>query len=380
MYLGIDGGGTKTEVFLFDKKLETRVRLQTAGSHWQSLGIEKSIEHIREGINKALQKVKVPIQSIDRAMFALSGALRNKEILYLRLKEEYPSLELEVLSDAELLLENGFNASYKNTVLKNTFKNSSIIKNIDIENTENIEKRTRAFSKKKNCILHIAGTGSLLMGLDSKGEIKKIGGNGHLIDDYGSAYDIAITLIRRMIHDKEKHSFHSDPYAREKKEILQQIQEKLNLSSVKKWDGKGKKGWERGLEKKWTKKRSESWDEEWEKELVFWVYSHSRSEIAHLANWILNIAFQQKNRFLLELLKRKRKRLLRDIETLKEILGFTEYSLLLFGGLILKHPEYQDYLEQGMKKLKGLESIVTVNLEKAFQEAFKKIDRENNQP
>lgn len=53
-------------------------------------------------------------------------------------------------------------------------------------------------------IILIAGTGSICLAKRKDGAARRVGGYGHLIDDDGSAYDIAIRILRAVVRDLDK--------------------------------------------------------------------------------------------------------------------------------------------------------------------------------
>lgn len=53
--------------------------------------------------------------------------------------------------------------------------------------------------KNKDGIVLIAGTGAICFGRKINGEAMRVGGYGHLIDDEGSAYDIARRMMREVV-------------------------------------------------------------------------------------------------------------------------------------------------------------------------------------
>lgn len=153
-FVGIDGGGTKTRSILSDENLKIIKVAEAGPTNPHIVGFKKSAETIAELILKLCRKHKEVY-----IVAGISGAGRNFEAekLKKKIKSNLNSSninvrDLRIVSDAQIALEG-------------------------------------AIPNKPGMLL-IAGTGSILIYKDIKGNINRIGGYGRLIGDEGSGYSI----------------------------------------------------------------------------------------------------------------------------------------------------------------------------------------------
>ncbi len=157
LYIGIDGGGTKTKCVLTDDQLRIIASAQAGPTNPLAVGINKSSEILFGLIQKVLRKANgFPISTV---VIGLAGAGRKKhceeiEVRLARLSRKKKILlnRVKVLSDIEIALEG-------------------------------------AFAGEPGIIL-VAGTGSIVLGKDKRGNLFRVGGFGKIIGDEGSGYSI----------------------------------------------------------------------------------------------------------------------------------------------------------------------------------------------
>ncbi|MCX7796284.1 MAG: hypothetical protein N2380_07175 [bacterium] len=147
--LGIDGGGTKTEVAISSETGEILSRAYSGPSNWTTTPRKVAKENIIEGIESALRQV--PDIKIDLISAGIAGVSKKEW----ELKEFLLSLnitrEIIITTDAHIALVGAL---------------------LDTEG-----------------VIVIAGTGSI--GYGRRGELeKRTGGWGYLLGDEGSAYDV----------------------------------------------------------------------------------------------------------------------------------------------------------------------------------------------
>ncbi len=95
-YIGIDGGGTKTEFVLADENGNALTALLKEGSNPNDKGIENSYNILLKGIQELLKGKEISLQNIF--IFAgISGAAvgNNAKILKTKLSKDYPNVEVE---------------------------------------------------------------------------------------------------------------------------------------------------------------------------------------------------------------------------------------------------------------------------------------------
>ncbi len=157
--IGIDGGGTKSKAVLTDLHLKTYAECTGGATNFLIKGTEKVSYTLIELIGECLETAGIPADDLVYVVLGTTGAGRTEEAEkmkydFLRIceKENFPVKSFEVESDARVALEG-------------------------------------AFSGNPGSIL-IAGTGSIMFGKDSEGEIHRVGGFGRYIGDEGSGYSI----------------------------------------------------------------------------------------------------------------------------------------------------------------------------------------------
>lgn len=155
--IGVDGGGTKTELIAYD--LSGNELYKTQGSYGNlSVNVEEALNNIEDVIDKCIISLKE-----DECTFIALGLAgiesgNYKQILTERLKERF-KVEVQAMNDADIALA--------------------------------------ALLKGKDGILTIAGTGSICYGIN-KDNKARAGGWGHLIGDEGSGYYISMAAIKHM--------------------------------------------------------------------------------------------------------------------------------------------------------------------------------------
>ncbi len=153
VYLGIDGGATKTEFVVFTSSGKILKKFKLEGSNPNDIGIEKCANIISQGIDTCLNDY--PELSKIFAGMSGAGAGNNKKELSILLTLRYKHLKIEIDTDAV-----------------NVFSSSDEICSSAL----------------------ICGTGSCVFA--RVGDItKRLGGWGYMFDNAGSAYDIGKDAI-----------------------------------------------------------------------------------------------------------------------------------------------------------------------------------------
>lgn len=166
-FIGIDGGGTKTNgtIALADGRRLASISL--GPSNYHSIGLDQAIATITELVISLLSAVNANKGQIEAIAFCGAGIDCQDDV-----DKVTSGLKAQGFS-GKLLVEN-----------------------------DALGALVGANGKKSGAML-ISGTGSIIMGIDAKGELIRVGGWGHLIGDEGSAYWIAHGAYRYLskVHD-----------------------------------------------------------------------------------------------------------------------------------------------------------------------------------
>jgi len=159
-YLGVDGGGTKTEFVVFKDTGEVLYRLFLGATNPNDIGIEKTKAILLEGINNCLSKHP----NINNIFLGIAGTMTSR---------------------LDIVIENDF---------KKILPNINIVCKSDCYNL---------FGSIDNCdCALVVGTGSSIFAKQND-EIKRIGGWGYLLDSFGGGYDIGREAIRAILDETE---------------------------------------------------------------------------------------------------------------------------------------------------------------------------------
>lgn len=184
--LGIDGGGTKTEFAVVSREGTVKKLFYKKGSNPNDLGFEASVDLIAEGIREALAGYPA-LESVFCGVAGMGAGdyrLRSQR----ELKERFPSLPIEVQTDAVNLL---------------------------------------ACEEQADMVL-IGGTGSVVY-LREKEGYRRLGGWGYLLDPAGSAYDIGRDALACVLAEEE---------AKEEASLLAlRLRERLGVTAL--WEAVG---------------------------------------------------------------------------------------------------------------------------------------------
>ncbi len=150
IYLGIDGGGTKTSCLLGD---ETSVLASgiAGGSNILRVGADAARESLKSAIDQACAAAKVNPAQVQRTCLGVAGAARREVAHQIRdLAAQVVGGKIRVVGDMEIALAAAFGDGPG--------------------------------------VITIAGTGSIAYGRNSRAETARAGGWGHAISDEGSGF------------------------------------------------------------------------------------------------------------------------------------------------------------------------------------------------
>jgi N-acetylglucosamine kinase-like BadF-type ATPase len=152
-FIGIDGGGTKTDCIITDWNYNPLFSTKSGPLNVLSSPPAESSRTIIKLINTCLFELKISFEQVECIGIGAAGAGRIEDANNLEkaLKYHIPqSIKLKIMTDAEAALEGAFNGGP-----------GSIL---------------------------ISGTGSIIFGKDLSGKIYRCGGYGRIIGDEGSGY------------------------------------------------------------------------------------------------------------------------------------------------------------------------------------------------
>ena len=158
-YLGIDGGGTKTQFTIINENVEVIQSIKKGTSHFKQIGLTGVEGVLREGLNEVLNKSNLTKDKIDGVCIGLAG--------YGNIREDREKLQ---------------------NIIEKVFKDFNYIIRNDVE---------IAISGALNGddgIVIVSGTGSIALSKIGN-EFKRCGGWGYSIGDEGSAYWIGKKVI-----------------------------------------------------------------------------------------------------------------------------------------------------------------------------------------
>ena len=168
LFLGVDGGGTKTQVVLIDRSRNIVAEGFAGASNPMRVGTEEAIENILRAITVACDKAGQAPEDIAAAALGLAGVRRKdlNQLVRARFKARTRIKSVQVLTDAEIALYGG------------------------------VEHRAG--------VVVIAGTGSICLGQNDAGEKALAGGWGPLAGDEGGGAGIARKALQAIARASDK--------------------------------------------------------------------------------------------------------------------------------------------------------------------------------
>lgn len=159
LYLGVDGGGTKTAAWVADQE-GVKGRGLSGGSSHQGLPLEEAITHIQEAMHEALGTADARPADVAGVVFGLSGADYPEDFVKLTtaLTPVAGVMPFKVVNDTEVALVGGARTGWG--------------------------------------VVTLCGTGTNVLGRAPLGDTFHIGGMGYEFGDYGGGGD----LIRTALH------------------------------------------------------------------------------------------------------------------------------------------------------------------------------------
>lgn len=161
--LSVDGGGTKTEFCISSIKDQTMKSYITGSTNFKSVGIAEARRNMKQGFDWLTKTQGIPPEDIIYAVFGISGCDSEKDNRIIKeeiLKEDIPEGKCYLCNDGVL----GFYAQAQGEGL-----------------------------------VIIAGTGSIVIGIDKQGKSIRSGGWGYHFSDAGSGYWIGCEVLKETL-------------------------------------------------------------------------------------------------------------------------------------------------------------------------------------
>jgi N-acetylmuramic acid 6-phosphate etherase len=165
--LGFDGGGSKTECVLINDARMVLARTRSGPSNPSRVGVPAALAVLEQAAATTLAEGSVERSELAGVCAGLAGTgdPRLSEQIYAALTDLFPQARVTVCSDLDAAL---------------------------------------AAAGERPAVVLIAGTGSAAMGMDAAGQTARAGGNGPLLGDEGSAYDVGRRAVLACVRDSER--------------------------------------------------------------------------------------------------------------------------------------------------------------------------------
>lgn len=202
-YIGVDGGGTKTKAILGDQYGNICGYALSGSSNLLAVGKEDAFNHINESITLLCSQNKICSDEIKSIVLGIAGAGREpeKEQIKTFIQSIHPKTHVDIYDDAYIAL---FGA--------HGVRSGGLI---------------------------IAGTGAIARAFAKNENLIRVGGYGHILDDFGSGYDIgrkALTAALFALDGRSEHTQIVDLLTGQNMGSQDQIIQKVYQPDFKKQD------------------------------------------------------------------------------------------------------------------------------------------------
>lgn len=193
-YIGLDGGGTKTKCVVVDEKMNVLSELVGGPSNFLVFALDEVTQSLFNLITDSIKQADIDISGVESILLGTAGAGRREDAE--RLEKNFmlkanelriPIKKFVVESDARVALEGAFSGNPGS--------------------------------------IFIAGTGSIMFGKDSDGNIHRVGGFGRILGDEGSGFHIGrsgLTAVAKQFDGRG-----------EKTKLSNLLKNKFNISNSK---------------------------------------------------------------------------------------------------------------------------------------------------
>ncbi|MHB8074482.1 BadF/BadG/BcrA/BcrD ATPase family protein [Desulfosporosinus fructosivorans] len=166
--IGVDGGGSKTEIVALDQTGRVLRSLRKPASNYHLVGMEQATQNIIEGIRDALQE-----ESVQGIGISLAG--------------------IDTPEDWKNMADN-----LKGELLVLGQKTGVNFQDIPVALENDVYGALMSVRGEFSGNVLAAGTGAVALGIDPEGRVIRVGGWGHLIGDQGGGYDIGRKALVAM--------------------------------------------------------------------------------------------------------------------------------------------------------------------------------------
>jgi N-acetylglucosamine kinase-like BadF-type ATPase len=166
LFLGFDGGGTKTECCLLDAEGRVLGKAKAGPANPLRVGCTLTRESLRTAARGALRSARARPRDVRGICAGLAGAGRPA-----------------IARRAALFLQREF-------------------RNAAVHATSDLEIALAAVAQRGPAVVLVAGTGSAAHGRDAAGATARAGGLGPRLGDEGSAFDIGRRTLTAVLHAK----------------------------------------------------------------------------------------------------------------------------------------------------------------------------------
>ena len=162
-FIGVDGGGGKTEFVLFTSAGAVLGRELLSATNPNTVGIERTCSILKEGIDRLLPLAKNGVCGIHIGIAGIPQGSRRSYISRF-LSDAYPQIPCGVSGDVD-----------------NVFASCSVT---------------------ESGVFATVGTGSIVIARTASGT-KSFGGGGYLLDDGGSGFDLGREALRAVLYAEQ---------------------------------------------------------------------------------------------------------------------------------------------------------------------------------
>ncbi len=167
LFIGVDGGASKTAAVVVDEKLKTLGEGRAGPSNHLRIGLEQAFKNISFAVREAVMHAKARLEDIEYAFLGIAGAdhPKHRQQLIDALRELFTEGNFTVDNDARIALTGAIGTGAG--------------------------------------IVVIAGTGSVAFGRNDANREARAGGWGPTLGDEGSGYSIARRGLAAVLRDAD---------------------------------------------------------------------------------------------------------------------------------------------------------------------------------
>ena len=167
VWVGVDGGGTKTDVLVVSRDSVLGFGHGGASNH-EAVGMDGAVEAVAAVVRDTLKQAGIDLSQVSRMVLGLAGADFPEEIerLDAGIRQALPNTDLDIVNDAEIALAAGAPEGWG--------------------------------------LAAIAGTGTNVFGKTRLGRRRHLGGLGYEWGDFGSGIDIASAVMHHAFRSEQR--------------------------------------------------------------------------------------------------------------------------------------------------------------------------------